>query len=225
MPFTAAMRLRTSLTCVESTRCAWLARTANAAAATASHRTVCVWAKYAVRAGNAPQSSANAGELEVVRDDGRRADGDEREQPPVLARCNDDPDRDRTANREGGRGGEHSRGDSRLEWASVQLVQRVRADSHREQECEHGQAEQPPAEVRCERSADRNVRQMPERVRRMQQRHVIAPAAGCERVERGARAGARRHARRPQTTIPPPRLMRRARTSAIPAARHNAARS
>ena len=37
----------------------------------------------------------------------------------------------------------------------------------------------------------------------MEQRHVVAPAAGRERVEGRPRLG---HARRPQTTMPPPRL-------------------
>ena len=62
----------------------------------------------------------------------------------------------------------------------------------------------PGPPLRRERGADHDVRQMPRGVRRMQQRHVVAPAAGCERVERRPRDVV--HARRPQTTMPPPRL-------------------
>ena len=51
----------------------------------------------------------------------------------------------------------------------------------------------------------------------MQQRDVVAPAARGERVERRPRLG---HARRPQRTVQPPRLRRRAWTSSKPALAH-----
>ena len=91
----------------------------------------------------------------------------------------------------------------------LQLVERVRPDAHRERERERRPAEQRPVHPRRERRADRDVREMPERVRRMEERDVVAPAARTQRVERRPRP-CRGHARRPQTTMPPPTLSRRA---------------
>jgi len=77
--------------------------------------------------------------------------------------------------------------------------------------------EQPiEVEVRGERRADRDVREVPQRVRRVQQRHVVAPAAALERVERGP------YLLHPHVTMPPPRLSRFVRTSVTPAARQAA---
>ena len=83
-----------------------------------------------------------------------------------------------------------------------------------------------------ERRADRDVAQVPRRVRRVQQRQVVAPAAGLERVERRtpARAGgAVPRVRRHDRPTPPseaqarrrrrPRRRRRRRTARSPAAR------
>ena len=79
----------------------------------------------------------------------------------------------------------------------VQLVERVRSDSDREEE--RGERDEQPVdlEVRGERGSDRDVREMPQRVRRMEQRQVVAPAARLQRVERRP---ARAHERRPQVT-------------------------
>ena len=92
--------------------------------------------------------------------------------------------------------------------AALELVQRVRADAEGEEEGRDREAEDPEVEPRREPRADRDVREVPQRVRRVEQRHVVAPAARGERVERGPRAV--RHVFRPQTTMPPPRLRRRA---------------
>ena len=62
------------------------------------------------------------------------------------------------------------------------------------------------------RGADRDVRQMPERVRRVEKRDVVAPAAAAERVPGGLTFFLR-----PHVTIPPPRESRLARTSSMPA--------
>ena len=56
-------------------------------------------------------------------------------------------------------------------------------------------------QLRRERGADRDVRQMPERVRRVQERDVVAPAAALERVEGRARLSAH--------DVPRPRAHRR----------------
>jgi hypothetical protein len=59
-----------------------------------------------------------------------------------------------------------------------QLVERVRSDSNRKEK--RGERDQQPVdlEVRREGGSDRDVREMPQRVRRMQQRQVVAPATG-----------------------------------------------
>ena len=93
------------------------------------------------------------------------------------------------------------------EWAAVQLVERVRADPDGEKE-RRERSEQPGGvPLGRKRGADRDVAQVPERVRGVEEGRVVAPAAGGKRVERGPRSGA--HDRRPQMTIPPPRLRRR----------------
>ena len=80
---------------------------------------------------------------------------------------------------------------------ALQLVERVRSDADREEE--RGQRDQEPLdlEVRRQGRSDRDVGEMPERVRRMEQRQVVAPAARLQRVERRP---ARAHERRPQVT-------------------------
>ena len=114
-------------------------------------------------------------------------------------------------------------GDAGLQRPAAQLVEGVRADPHRERERERRPAQQRPVHARRERGPDRDVREVPERVRRMEERDVVAPAARTERVERGPRPR-RGHARVPQTTIPPPTLSRRASTSTRPASRHASSR-
>ena len=80
---------------------------------------------------------------------------------------------------------------------ALQLVERVRSDADREEE--RGERDQEPVdlEVRREGGSDRDVREMPQRVRRMQQRQVVAPAARLQRIERRP---ALAHERRPQVT-------------------------
>src|SRR6476619_5511228 len=91
----------------------------------------------------------------------------------------------------------------------------MRADAHGEEEGEHREPEPAPRDVGDEAAADDDVREMPGRVRRVQQRHVVTPTASRQRVEGGP------HALTPEITTPPPRLIRRASTSPMPAARHS----
>ena len=104
--------------------------------------------------------------------------------------------------------------DPRPQRPPVELVERVRADPDGEEERGERRQEAVPGERGSERGADRDVAQVPGRVRRVEERDVVAPAAGRERVERGA-ACLSRHAL-PHMTMPPPRLSRRACTSSMP---------
>src|SRR5581483_6585692 len=110
-------------------------------------------------------------------------------------------------------------GDARLERPALHLVERVRADAHREDECEDRPAEDPPMHVRRDGGAERGVREMPQGVRGMEKRDVVAPSARTQRVEGGTDLGA--HERTPHMTTPPPRPRRRVCTSRSPASRHS----
>ena len=141
-----------------------------------------------------------AEELEVVRDDEEAAHRDERQQPEIAPNGNEDAERGGAADRTDGEGDEHPRRDPRPQRTPGQLVQRVRADAHREEERDEGQTHDAGVEMRGDRGADRDVREMPQRVRRVQQRDVVAPAAALQRVER------RPYLLRPHVTSPPPTL-------------------
>src|SRR5207248_8387554 len=161
---------------------------------------------------------AAAEELEVLsaRDEG--AEGNERQQPEVEGDGDRNPDRGGACERAGGEDDEDRRRDPRPERTAVQLVESVRADAEAEEEGRHRQREPCSLDVRGEGRADDDVAQVPGRVRQVEQRHVVAPAAGSERVEGGTCLA---HARLPQITIAPPRLKRRCRNSSMPAARQS----
>src|SRR5438067_9355553 len=94
----------------------------------------------------------------------------------------------------------------------------MRGDAHREEE--RGERPYEPVGVKAgrERGPDRHVREVPCGVRRVEQRHVVAPAATLERVERGP------YFLRPHVTIPPPNDSRFACTSSTPASRQACSR-
>ena len=73
----------------------------------------------------------------------------------------------------------------------------VRPDSDREEERGERDQQTVDLEVRREGGSDRDVREMPQRVRRMEERQVVPPAARLQRVERRP---ALAHERRPQVT-------------------------
>src|SRR5260221_3788724 len=67
----------------------------------------------------------------------------------------------------------------------------MRGDANREPEGEDAARDDWRSGRRRDRGAEQRVREEPERVRRMQERPVVAPATGPERVERGAERGGR----------------------------------
>src|SRR5207245_3146685 len=101
---------------------------------------------------------------------------------------------------------------------AAQLVEDMRADADGEKEGGEGQPQPPRAPLGRERGSDYHIAQVPERVRRVEERDVVAPAAARERVER--RPCSRTHVStcfRPQITMAPPTPRRRCRTSSMPA--------
>src|SRR5207247_6186100 len=77
---------------------------------------------------------AAAEELEVVRRDEERARRDEEQEPPAPRGRRPSADRDRGRERDGCEREQRAIRDARSQRASVQLVERVRGDSHREEE-------------------------------------------------------------------------------------------
>ena len=101
------------------------------------------------------------------------------------ARRAGDAERDRADEPDGGQRPQRAARDGGAQRPAVQLVEAVRGDADREGE---GRQRRRPAgrrRGRARRRADRDVGEVPGRVRRVQERHVVAPAAGRERVERG----------------------------------------
>src|SRR5439155_12146748 len=105
------------------------------------------------------------------------------------------------------------------ERTSVELVERVRAQTDRAEEGEHGPCEVPEVHVGDRARADHDVGEVPQRVRRVEQGHVVAPSAGRERVEGGA-LPLRPHRFIPHVTIAAPLDIVRVWTVPIPAASH-----
>ena len=81
---------------------------------------------------------------------------------------------------------QHAVADARPERPAPQLVQRVRGDAHAQEEPGERQDQVVAGEDDRGHGAERHVRQVPRRVRRVQQRPPVAPAAGRQRVERRA---------------------------------------
>ncbi len=181
-------------------------------------------AAYPVRTGKAPHASANH------RSEWKRPPSSSRlyagtMKAPAATKTSSSGskvERDRDSDRARGRHrherqrDQHAARDLRSQRPPVQLVERVRPDPHCQRESEHGEAQSTPRDDGCKAAADDDVREMPRGVGRMQQRHVVAPAARRECVP------GRPHARRPQITTPPPSESRRAWTCASPAARQSA---
>ena len=110
---------------------------------------------------------AAAEELEVVRHCDERPCRDEHEQPETRAYRDHDADCGRAGQRSDGKSDECRVADPRLEGSSVQLVESMGADAHAEKEREQSQAEHVGLEMGSKPRSDRDVREMPERVRRM----------------------------------------------------------
>ena len=156
---------------------------------------------------------ATSEKLEVVGADDDDPGDDEGGDPGVAGDGPDDPDRGGSADGDGRQRGQAPVGDRRSQRSAVQLVERVSADPDGQEE-------------RCERRAeDRERETRGERRRRSRRRTGARPcradaAASRSRASRRVRARRRPAAgdqspRRPQRTIPPPRLRRRYATSRI----------
>ena len=136
----------------------------------------------------------------------------------------DDADRAGAPDGDPGERDEHPVGDLRAQRPPVQLVEGVRADPDGEGERGDGGAEPVPGDDRRQAAADDDVGQMPGRVGRMQQRHVVPPAAALQRVPGRDRAP---RARRRGSCLPSPdddgapKLSRRTSTPCRPAACHH----
>ena len=158
-----------------------------------------------------------AEQLEVVAEDEERADRDEDEQPGPDGGDPDDAEsarEDETPGSGADEPGGRNRGAQR---AAVELVEGMGGDADGEEEREHRRDEASGVGVWRERRADDDVRQVPRRVRRVQQGPPVAPAAGARGVERGPCHG-QPSGLRAHITSPPPRLIERTPTSTSPAA-------
>jgi hypothetical protein len=125
---------------------------------------------------------APPGELQVVREHQEQPDGDEEREPGLEGNGAHDADRAGTHERDTGERDENPIGDLRAQRSPVQFVEGVRTDSHCECERDDDGAEPFPGHYGREAATQDDVRQMPRRVRRMEQRHIVPPAAALECV-------------------------------------------
>jgi hypothetical protein len=121
--------------------------------------------------------------LEVVGDDDESARGDERRQARRDEEDAGDPDRDGTCQSDGRGPDECPARQLRSERPPVQLVECVRADADAEEEGPERSKETVEVNGRCRGGAERDVAEMPRRVRRVQQRDGVPPPAGAKRIE------------------------------------------
>ena len=135
--------------------------------------------------GRKPQARVKpaAEELEVVGHHDERPHGDERHEAHRHRRRADDPDRHRPCQRHSGQADEHAVGQLRAQWSAVELVQRVRAHSHPEEERREGRRQSIAVELWRRDRPEGDVAQMPGRVRRVQQRDDVRDLAAPDRVE------------------------------------------
>ncbi len=197
VPETERVRRRTVRTTVERRRCATLNRKAYAATRNASALSSSAIVKYAVSAGNAPQASANHSVLwkrprpssrlyattmnapKATNASSHRSYRIAAKTPSATA-----PAMERAASAASVRPG--------IRVCSGRPISSSSACAPMpEREEERGEHEpQPrPRESRRDRGPDSDVAQVPQRVRRMEQRDVVAPASRAQRVERRPRLG------------------------------------
>src|ERR1035437_701725 len=169
-----------------------------------------------------------AQQLQVVREIEQDSNCDAWEKPRAHPGQPGDPEADGTDQSKRG----HRRQDPAWyfgsEWASLELVERVRGDSDREEEGQQGGDELDAVDRWGEAGADQNVGKVPGRVRRMEDRPNVAPPptgpscviGGSERLRAQVRPRTAHLDFRPHMTRPPPTLIARCSTSIIPAAFH-----
>jgi len=128
-----------------------------------------------------------AGEqLEVVRDHDEAAERDEGKEPRRPGDCGDDADCDCGCDRRDSERPEDGAWDLRRQRPALEFVERMGADAEREKKRDQRRAEAAWEPYRCERCADDDVAEVPERVRDVEQRYVVTPATRLEGIERGA---------------------------------------
>ena len=222
--FSAAPRVPASTARAARTR----ASAAYAAAATARGRSVSAWTTYAASAGQRSprereperQSNAPPKSSRLYAGDDECACDDERHKPPRPCGAYIDPDRGRGGDRSDRERPERSVQDPGPKRPAVKLVEGACADCHRQRERGERSEHSASTKTATPASSDGDVERCHSRVRRMQQRLVIARAAARQRVERGSRSVAQ--APLPHTTTPPPRLRPARLASPSPAARKSA---
>ncbi len=158
-------------------------------------------------------------QFEVVPEHEERAHRDEDQESRAGAAHARNAEYQRAHQGDRGDGDEDAARYACVQWSSVHLVERVRGDPDGEEEPDDGRGEPETVCVRRERGADDDVREVPGRVRRMQDGPPVAPAPGTRRVERRARRS-HRSGFRAHMTMPPPRLIARVCRSVRPAASH-----
>ena len=95
-----------------------------------------------------------------------------------------DPDRRRSRQRDGRQNHECAAREVRTHRPALQLIEHVGGHAHREEErCESG-TQPPRVQMGSERRADRDVGQIPRRVRSVKEGHEVPPPTGAQRVER-----------------------------------------
>ena len=122
-------------------------------------------------------------QLEVVREDEKNAGGDERQKADAHHRDSGETKSHRTRQAHHRRGPEHAGREVGLQRAPAQLVERMRGDADRQQECGQGGGKAGEIQRRCQRRANQNIGQVPRRVWRVQDRpDVTPPTSGTGRV-------------------------------------------
>src|SRR5262245_18053596 len=177
---------------------------------------------------------ASPAKFQVVRKDQEESNRDEEGEPGPKGERAHNADRAGACDRDTGERGKDSVRNLRPQWSPVQLVEGVATDSDREGKRGDGGAEPFPRDDGREAATDDDVREMPCRVWRMEQRHVVPPAAAREcvpgrtgdRLHRSGHDAVGRtlvaaHVFCPHMTTAAPKLSRLASTWLSPAACHH----
>ena len=85
-------------------------------------------------------------------------------------------------------------GQARPERTAVKFIERVGAHAHRKKERDKSPEGPRVVDARCGRRTEQDVGQMPRRIRRVEQRHHVPPAAWAQRVKRRASVSGQRTA-------------------------------
>jgi hypothetical protein len=122
--------------------------------------------------------------FEVVGRHEHHPDDDPRNEAPADDARADQSDDDRSRQCDHRQHDEHARRNTSAERSTVDLVEPVRGNTDREEEGSQARREADPVKGTAECRTDRDVAEVPRRVRRMEECRVVPPAAGRERVER-----------------------------------------